>query len=215
MTEEIGVVIGFVLTLMIFSYLIGDNVLYRLAVYIFVGLTAAFITIVTIDNVIRPWIDSTLASGNVGSIAFGVVPLILGFLLLLKGVPRLAPVGNLALGLLIGVGAAVAVVGAISGTLLPLTNTTAIAPRADTINGVIIVLGVICTLIYFQYLARRVPGNLDMSMTQRSLFGRWFGTVGQGFIVVTLGALYGGAILTGLVILIERVAFILMQLQGG
>ena len=46
--DDIGLIIGFVFTLMIFSYLLGDNFLYRLAVYVFVGFTAGFIAIVTV-----------------------------------------------------------------------------------------------------------------------------------------------------------------------
>src|SRR5690554_7032906 len=38
---------------------------------------------------------------------------------------------------------------------------------------------------------------------RRGLIGRTFGAVGEGFIVITLGALYGGAILTGLTIFSE------------
>ena len=44
---------------------------------------------------------------------------------------------------------------------------------------------------------------------------RAVGAVGQGFIVVTLGALYGGAILSGLVVFSERIAFILTAHRRG
>jgi hypothetical protein len=44
---------------------------------------------------------------------------------------------------------------------------------------------------------------------------RAVGAVGQGFIVVTLGALYGGAILSGLVVFSERIAFLLSRIGGG
>ncbi len=79
------------------------------------------------------------------------------------------------------------------------------------LNGFILVIGVVCTLIYFQYMARRAPGG----ETRRGLVARAFGAVGQGFIVVTLGALYGGAILSGLVVFSERIAFILQRIGGG
>ena len=35
--QALGVALGFVLTLMIYSYLLGDNPLYRLAVHVMVG----------------------------------------------------------------------------------------------------------------------------------------------------------------------------------
>jgi hypothetical protein len=209
--DQIGLWAGFVLTLMVFSYLLGDNFLYRLAVYIFVGLAAGYVTMVTVESVILPWVRATLYSGDMGTQIIGGLPLLLGFLLLFKSVRRFNRLGNLALAFIIGVGTAVALVGAISGTLLPLVGSTANSVRLDTINGFIIVLGVICTLLYFQYLARRTPtGEI-----RRGLVVRTFGAIGEGFIVITLGALYGGAILTGLTIVSERIAFILTRIGGG
>lgn len=209
--DQIGVWAGFILTLMVFSYLLGDNVLYRLAVYIFVGLAAGYVTMVTVESVILPWIRGTLLSGDTGTQIVGGLPLLLGFLLLFKSSRRFNRLGNIALAFIIGVGTAVALVGSISGTLLPLIGSTANSVRLDTINGFIIVLGVVCTLIYFQYQARRTPtGEI-----RRSLFVRAFGALGEGFIVITLGALYGGAILTGLTVVSERIAFILTRITGG
>lgn len=209
--DQIGLWAGFVLTLMVFSYLLGDNFLYRLAVYVFVGLAAGYVTIVTVEGVIIPWINASLNSADTGTQIVGALPLIFGFLLLFKSVRRFNRVGNLSLAFIIGVGTAVALVGAISGTLLPLVGSTANSVRLDTANGFIVVLGVVCTLIYFQYLARRAPTG----EVRRGLVGRTFGTVGEGFIVITLGALYGGAILTGLTVFSERIAFILTRIGGG
>jgi hypothetical protein len=215
--DQLGLWIGFILTLMVFSYLLTDNFLYRLAVHVFVGLTAGFTTMVTVESVLLPWLRATLGSGDLGVQILGALPLIFGLLLLFKASRRFAPLGGLALALMIGVGAAVAVVGAISGTLLPLAGSTsgAVSGVNDTVrlfDGFLIVLGVVCTLIYFQYAARRVPGTAE---TRRGLVVRAFGALGQGFIVVTLGALYGGAILSGLVIFSERIAFLLQRFNGG
>lgn len=209
--DQIGLWAGFILTLMVFSYLLGDNFLYRLAVYIFVGLAAGYITMVTVESVLVPWVRGTILAPAPEGRIVGVIPLILGGLLFLKGTKRFQALGKLGLAFLIGVGAAVAVVGAISGTLLPLTAGTVESVRTDALNGFIILLGVVCTLIYFQFLARRRPGG----EIRRGAFGRAFGAVGQGFVVVALGALYGGAILTALVIFTERVAFLLARINGG
>lgn len=211
MNDQIGLWVGFVLTLMVFSYLLGDNFLYRLATYVFVGLAAGFVTIVTVESVLLPWIRTTLIDGDMNSKALGVIPLTLGLLLLLKGTRRFNRLGNLSLAFVIGIGTAIAIVGAITGTLLPLANATTGSVRIDALDGFIVVLGVVSTLIYFQYMARRLPNGT----TRRGLVVRVFGAVGQGFIVVTLGALYGGAILSGLVVFSERIAFILQRIGGG
>jgi hypothetical protein len=209
--EQIGLWAGFVFTLMVFSYLLGDNFLYRLAIYIFVGLAAGFISIITVDNVLLPWLRGTVLSGNVGSMVFGLIPLLLGALLLLKVSPRLGRLGNIALAFIIGIGAAVALVGAITGTLLPLASSTSRSVQDDALNGFLIVLGVVSSLVYFQYLARRAPGGA----IERGLFVRFIGGIGQGFIAVTLGALYAAAILTSLTIFSERVGFLLGRIGGG
>jgi hypothetical protein len=212
-TEQVGLWIGFIFTLMIFSYILGDNILYRLAVYVFVGLAAGYITIVTVESVILPWARGTILApeAGVGSIVIGLIPFLLGLLLLLKTSPRFGRIGNIAIAFIIGVGTAVALVGAISGTLLPLAMNTGSSVRIDVLNGFLIFLGVASTLIYFQYLARRKPNG----EIQRGLITRFFGGVGQVFIVVTLGAIYAGAILTSLTIFSERIGFILARITGG
>ncbi len=209
--NQIGIWLGFVLTLMVFSYLLGDNLLYRIAIYAFVGLAAGFVTIVTLESVLLPWFNAAINTGDTGNLILGVIPLIFGAFLLLRMTKRFSQLGTLVLAVIIGVGTAVALVGTISGTLIPLTSTTASAPGLDALNGFILVIGVISTLIYFQYLARRAPGG----EIQRGLVVRTVGAVGQGFIAVTLGALYGGAILTGLVVFSERIAFLIRQVGGG
>lgn len=217
--DQIGLWIGFVLTLMVFSYVLGDNALYRLAVYIFAGLTAGYLTVATLEGVILPWIRASLTSGEPGSLIVGFIPLGLGVLLLIKTGRRYSRLGNLALGFLIGVGAAVGVVGAISGTVLPLMSETvaslSVRPNdpdaaVKLVNGFILIVGVICTLVYMGHLGRRGRDGI----VRRSALSRALGSVGQGFVVIALGALYGGAILTGLTILSERLAFIILRLGG-
>ena len=211
--EQIGLWAGLVLSLMVFSYLLGDNFLYRLAVAVFVGITAGFVAVVTVESVLLPWFRSTVLSTSASPAlrVAGLIPLLLGILLLMKTSPRLGRLGNLALAFLIGVGGAVAVVGALTGTLLPLASATSQSVRGDLLNGFLIVLGVVSSLVYFHYLARRAPDGTP----RRALSIRFFGALGQGFIVVTLGALYAGAILTGLAIFSDRIAFILARIGGG
>lgn len=211
--EQIGLWAGFILTLMVFSYILGDNVLYRIAVYVFTGLAAGYIAVVTWDSVIWPWINSTVLNPAAGlpGIITGLVPLLLGLLLLLKAAPRLGRLGHLALAFIIGIGTAVALVGAIGGTLLPLAGSTSSAVSVAAFNGTVMLLCVVCTLVYFQYLARRLPDG----RTGRRLHIQLLAFVGQGVIVITLGALYAAAILTSLTIFSERIGFLLGRVAGG
>jgi hypothetical protein len=212
--EALGTAAGFIFTLMIFSYLLGDNRitghswLYRLAVYVFIGLAAAFTTIVTFESVIIPLITAVSDGNTTAEDFLGIVSLIVAPFLTLPLLIQRLPGSGLAMAFLVAVGAAVAVLGAITGTLFPLTLATSSAVQGDVVNGVIMVVGVVTSLLYFQYLARRTPeGRIE-----RGAFGKVASAIGQGFIVVTLGALYGAAILTSLTILTGRVSFLV---RGG
>lgn len=223
--DQIGLWVGFALTLMVFSYLLGDNFLYRIAVYALSGLVAGILVVVTFQNLLLPFFGAAVSAGDIRAWSIVLFPVLLGVLLLLKGTRRYSHIGNLGLAYMVGVGAAVALVGAVSGTLIPLVSSTAAALRPLAVegqgnlplaNGFVLVLGVICTLIYFQHLARRVPGSEPgQVVARRRPFTRVLGAVGQGFIVIALGALYGGAILSGLAVLSERMAFLLSVLGGG
>ncbi len=204
--------VGLVLTLLVFSYLLGDNVLYRLAVYLFVGVSAGYAVVVAVEGILLPWLRGTLlASGaSGGQIVMGLVPLLIGLLLLLKAYPPLARVGNLGMAFLIGIGTAVALVGTISGTLLPLIGATGAALAGDLVNGLIIILGTITSLLYFQYMVVRRPDGEAVQPWPLRLAG----TLGQIFLIVTFASLYAGAILSSLTIFGERVAFLLARLTG-
>ena len=205
--------VGLVLTLLIFSYLLADNFLYRLAVYLFVGVAAGYAAVVAVEGVLLPWLNSTLLAGgeaSTGQIVLGAIPLLIGLLLLIKAYPPLARVGNLGMAFLIGIGTAVALVGTISGTLLPLIGATGSALGEDLINGLVIILGTITSLLYFQFLVvRRPDGEPEQPWPLRLA-----GTIGQVFLIVTFAALYAGAIISSLTIFSERLAFLLARVIG-
>lgn len=208
--EQIGVIAGFVFTLMVFSYLLGDNFLYRVAVYIFVGLTAGFVTVLVTTNIVIPWISDTIITsidaGDTILLTFGFVPILLATLVLLKTSSYLGGLGNIAIAILVGVGSAVALVGAITGTLIPLVFNIGTTP--NLLNNIIITVGVVTTLIYFQYISWHRQRN--EAINQQPI--RPLGLVGQGFIITTLGALYATAIITSLTVFSERISFLL---NGG
>ncbi len=210
--DTIGTIAGFVLTLMVFSYLLGDNLLYRIAVYVLVGLAAGYITIVTVESVLLPWFQTTIGSGQPLNTGLGLLPVLLATLLLLKSSSRLGRLGNLAIAFLVGVGTAVALIGTLVGTLFPLVSSTGAGFRGDIINLFLIFAGVICSLIYFQYiLTRTTPDGTRVRILPVQLLS----IIGQGFIVTALASLYAAAILTSLTIFSERIAFLFMQIRGG
>lgn len=201
--EAIGTLIGFTLTLMVFSYVLGDNILYRIAVYVFVGVAAAFTTIVVVESILLP----LLLSGELAPLVLLFVAIVFALMLLFKSSVPFAWLTNLVMAFIIAVGAVVALVGAITGTLIPLTLASG-STANGLLEGVVMVIGVATSLLYFQYLSRRTADGL----IQRGRFMRAVTTVGKGFIMVTLGAIYATAILTSLTIVSDRVSFLI---NGG
>lgn len=221
MTEQAIGLISFVLTLMVFSYVLGDlpliGVLYRSAVYIFVGMTAAFTLIVSYEGLILPYLQdiqnpetSWTRLGNSADVAIFFTALLFGLLLLLKPVPSLTWLTNSVYAVVIVVGASVAVVGALTGTLFPLLHATVTIPEnfasdfGALVDTLIIFVGTMTALFYFQYQAR---ANSEFGAEQSRLT-RGFRHVGKVFIVTALGAVYASTILTSLTILSERISFL-------
>jgi hypothetical protein len=222
--ENLGLIAGWaslVLTLLVFSYLLGDNFLYRIAVHILVGVAAGYITVVATESVLVPWLDNTLlaetgdrdAATMTALRVTGTLPFLFGALLLLKSSARLAPIGNLGLAFLIGIGTAVAIVGAVAGTVVPLAREAGETLGDEAVDGTVILIGVVTTLAYFQYLAVERGGKIQRARPFQAL-----GIVGQFFVTLTLGALYAGAILTSMAVfsdvIREQLEFILDRVGG-
>ena len=204
LAEPLGAIIAFVLTLMVFSYIFGDNGLFRLATHIFVGVAAGYAVVVVVYNIIVPVLlkpgDQMLRVGP---------PLILGAWLLLKTSPRLSRLGNPVVAYLVGVGSAVAISGALLGTIFPLVDQstrelTGSGLWNTIVNGSIILFGTITTLAYFHYGAQPTPSGVP----RRKTWIQFIGWPGQFFIAITLGAIFAGIYLAVLPVFIERLHFI-------
>ena len=128
MAEGTITLISLVLTLMVFSYVLGDlpliGHLYRTAVYIFVGMSAAFATIVIYEGVILPYLQdiqnpatSWTVLGNGADVVVFFTALLFGMLLLLKPIASLSWLTNGVLAVVIVVSAATAGCGRIERDL--------------------------------------------------------------------------------------------------
>jgi len=207
--ELISGVIGFILTLLIFSYLIGDNPLFRSAVYIFIGVSSGYAAVVVWHNVLIPKLFLPLASANANQLVFLGVPLILSVSLLAKLSPRISWLGSFAMAMLVGVGAATALSGAVIGTLIPQSRAAMDAFDSPSflqlIEGVVMLAGTVLTLIYFQFSAKRAPdGSVKRNVILEIL--AWGGRV---FIAITFGVLFAGVYMAALTAMLERLSSII------
>jgi len=204
-------VVSFVLTLLILSFIFGDNPLFRLAAYLFVGVSAGYAAVLLIYQVLWPQLVIPIVSGN----WVVAIPLALGLLLVFRLAPSLSRVGNISMAYLVGAAAAVAIGGAVLGTLLPQTQGAidafdpgAIAngatPMARLGDALVMLIGTVATLAYFHFTARTRPNQ----PTRRPAALETLARVGQIFIAATLGALFAGVMAAALTALIERLSFI-------
>jgi hypothetical protein len=210
--------LSFLFTILILSYLIGDNPLFRIAVYLFVGIASGYVAAVIWWQVLRPrMIDplaSALLSGSLTEQVITLVPL-LGFaLILMKVSPRLAGIASIVMAFLVGAGAAVVIAGAVIGTLIPQIEATInlFDPRLTAArninimealgNGAIVLAGAVTTLVYFHFGARP---QADGSMRRFGLI-EIIAWVGRIFIGITLGVIFAGVYAAALTALIERIS---------
>jgi hypothetical protein len=208
--------IGFVLTLLVFSYLLGDHFLFRLVTYILVGVTAGYVASVVVYQVLWPRLVFPLLNGSMNERIFAGVPLILGLLLLTKLTPRMGRLGNLPMGFLVGMGVSVAIGGAVLGTLfgqvkgmvqlfdLNQAAANGVSPLSQMLVALVAFLGTVTTLVYFQFGARSKTGQA----VHRPVWVEMLAGVGQIFIAITLGALFAGVMSASIAALIDRMIFI-------
>ena len=205
--------ISFLLTLMTLSYLIGDNPAFRVAIYIFIGVSAGYVAAVAWHQVLYPRLFLPLRTGIFTDPFLPIVPLVMGLLLLLKISPRTASLGTPPMAFMVGVGAAVAIGGAVMGTLIrqsmdsmnALNLQTAGVDRLEKLGeGLVMLLGTITTLIYFHFGAKATTSG-----PQRGKLINLLGWVGQVFIAITFGVLFAGVFVASMTALIERLNFII------
>ena len=213
--DFIGTLIGLVLTLLVFSYLIGDNQLFRITLHLFIGVSAGFAATVVIYNIIFPRMFVPLIAGQGSEQILALIPIILAGLLITKISPRFAFLGKLPMAYIVGVSAAAAIGGAVLGTLIPqtLASMNLLDVQANQafdadmglrlINGVIILIGTVATLAYFQF------SNLS-KLSEKTQLQTWIeglGQIGQIFVAITFGFLFAGVFSAALTALIGRLLF--------
>ena len=210
--DLIGGTIGFLLTLCVFSYLLGDNALFRIAIHIFIGVAAGFVAAMAIRSVIFPHLIAPLFSPIMVDKLWVLPPLLFSLMLFAKAFPRLSFLGSPVMAFLVGAGAAAAVGGALLGTLFPqfsasvqLFDTQAISRAGkdsviELTKGVVIMLGIVVAFASFQF-----NTGIIKNPSLRALWNLiyWGGRI---IVAITLGAIFAGVYLASLAALTERLS---------
>lgn len=209
MMDLIGVWVGAILTLLVFSYLLGDTPLFRIAQAVFVGVAVGYgataaIYLVLVPRLLDPLFTDTATNWPL------FVPLILGLLLFTKLRIGWASVGNLSIAFLFGVGGALAIGGALGGTLLPQLAATVVSLSPsqgwDTVfNNLLLVIGTIGAFLSFRFIT-----SADRpAFRALGAVGRGWGYVGHWFVLIAFGAIFAGTAVSRISILIGRMYYLL------
>jgi hypothetical protein len=221
-----GLVVGFLLTVLILSYMLfDDNMLFRLGAHLLVGISAGYLLAVMVRTVLWDQYMSALLRDPLGQLPAILLLFVLGILMFLRLFGRSSGLATLPIAFMVGVGAAVVAGGALTGTFLPQAAAAAepsLLPM-DPDGGLdvfsmlenwAVLLGTLSTLAYFHFGARPRGG----AEPTRPPLVRPIAIVGRGVLMITLGVLYAGALLSALAVFVERIVYLIQTivlLSGG
>ena len=203
-----GVWIAALLTLFIFSFLYKDNPLYKFAEHLFVGVSAGYIVVqqfwqVLFPNLIEPMFFRA-ATPDSWKFWFGAV---LCILLFTRFFAKASWLSRFAIAVIIGVYAGAKttgfaqaeVVAQVQATMLDLWDPANIAA---SINNIVLVVGVVCTLVFF-FFSTEHKGAVGGA----AKLGIWY-------LMVSFGAAYGFTVMSRISLLIGRFQFLLDRWLG-
>lgn len=211
-SSSIGVWIAALLTLSIYSFLYKDNPFYKFAEHLFVGVSLGYSIVFSIYQGLIPYVWEPLKRGASGhpSEFIVIIPLILGLLFFTRFIPKYSWLMRFPIAFIFGTGAGVAIPLTLQTDVFVQLGST-ISPFATikdaslfniTIRILPMLIGVICTLIYFFF-----------SVEHRGAVGK-LSKVGIVFLMVGFGATFGNTIMGRVSLFIERVDFLIHTWLG-
>ena len=187
------------MTLSIFSYLYGDNIFYKSAEHIFVGVSAGYIFAITFWDQIYPNLLGRLFPVYVDAgyefEIFYIIPFILGIFMILRLVPNFSWLARISIAYIVGMAAGLKFYVFINSNILTQIKSSSInfnGSYLDIINQVIVLIGVLSGLVYFFF-----------SKEHKGTIGK-ISKLGVYFLMIKFGASFGFAVMGRISLLIGR-----------
>ncbi|MCS7364160.1 MAG: hypothetical protein NDF54_01820 [archaeon GB-1867-035] len=195
--ELVSSLIAAALTLMIYSLLYRENILYRIAEHTFVGIAAGYGVAYAIKNIMDQGI-SRISAGNY----WFIIPIIFGIMLFFRFTTRYAWVSRYAMAVMVGVGTGVSVRALIEAQIVRQIKASTISLYGGPftlIDNAIIVIGFICSFLYFFF--------TDISAIRKPM--SYIAKVGRYVLMFTFGGAFGGTVLSRMTLFTGRMRFLL------
>lgn len=190
-------------TIIVLGGLLGERRIFGWSQHLFAGLATGFLALLAITEVIVPRLIVPLLDDPTGRVDAWLGIVLVGLAAAVPWLPR--TLAAVPLGVGIGALAAFAFGGAIIGTLLPQLAATVAVPEATvvaTLTGV--VAAGVTALVIIGFLHGAPRGRI---VAGAAGIGRWL-------LLAGLGGWLGYLILSRLVLLVDRVAFLLTEWIG-
>jgi len=210
LSTQIIVWIAALLTLCVFSFLYKDNVFYKLAEHIFVGVSSAWLFATYLHSDIM---EDMLLKAFPSAFHQTSVPDwkvlgggIIGLLILSRLIPGFVILSRFGVAFIVGFQTGIQLFDTISANILQQLGSTIVPlftrKPGEMIKNWISVVGTSSSLAYFYF-----------SKEQKGIFGM-FTRLGIWFLMISFGAAYGSTVMTRMSILIGRIYFLLSNWLG-
>lgn len=194
--ELFGVLLGAALTLMCYSFVYRDNLFFKLAEHMLVGVTIGYTLAVGLktlrDSLIIPFIGGELLL---------IIPLITGLLLFTRLTPKYAHLSRWGIAIMAGVGSGVAVRTSVGIMIIPqillASKPLSAADPVKSLNQLIILLGLISVLVFFVF---TFLGRKSVSTV---------GRLGRYFLMTTFGVVIAGDLIGNMSFIQDRTKILL------
>lgn len=209
MTHWAVIWIGAIVSLGVFSYLIKDNIFYRIIQQTALGVTVGMGVVVVFKDVLWPkWIIPIVqalnrtAEGNSRLGLLWILAIIPGSLWYFQLSKKRFWVSTFITGLFIGVAAGTAfkvwlllIMPQIGASLKPICSVE--VPYTECLSNLVFIVAMFTTLLYFFFSFKG-----ESVVAQRSM------RAGRLVIMVALGSMFGATVMTRLAYLLERLRFL-------
>lgn len=183
-------------TIAMFSFIFKENPVYRWCEHLYVGAAAGYAISVNLKSIAdRAWTPLT----QDGKVAL-LIPIVFGILLYARFIKSIAWLSRWPMSFLVGVGSGLSIYGVVNSQLLQQVRATLLP--LNTVNNIIMVLGVLSILLYFFF-----------SMEQKGAV-KHGATLGRYLMMITFGVAFGNVVMGRISLLLGTMETILGNWLG-